>query len=129
MFFLLFLLTRSILERAGVFARCALMAATRQHAHVCMPRGLNTHDYTRPREKEVKKKKKRKTGKKHGEKQRGGTKKRDASQRRREEESEETRGAVLKIRNANSIMTHSFPRPGKRGSRKNVLGRQLTQIG
>lgn len=27
------------------------------------------------------------------------------------------RDAALKIRNANSIMTHSFPRPGKRASR------------
>lgn len=35
----------------------------------------------------------------------------------RGEEGEEERGAVLKIRNANSIMTHSFPRPGKRAPR------------
>ena len=54
----------------------------------------------------------------------------DEASRRGEKKRARKRGAALKIRNANSIMTHSFPRPGKRASpRKNVLGRQLTQIG
>lgn len=74
------------------------------HVAAVKARGLQPRDGGALKRKKEKKKEKR-----------GGTKKNGCEvMTGREEEDEEERGAVLKIRNANSIMTHSFPRPGKR---------------